>query len=86
MRPPGMTGAAEVLDMCPKDRTILVINKSDLPSHREGPACMVGKSGFPILEGGVILPAVHVSAKTGQGMDVLQERLGAMGSLMAGLE
>ena len=76
---------AEVLDMCPKDRTILVINKSDLPPHAEGPTCMAGKSG-PILDGVGVLPTVHMSARTGQGMDVLQERLEAMGCLMAGLD
>ena len=68
---------ARVLDMCPEDRTIITINKADLPAHHLGPAGKLERPGRRL---------VYVSAKTGHGLDSLKDRLAAIGNRTTGLD
>ncbi len=62
---------AQVLEFSGQKDTVVVLNKSDLPSHGEGPAARAGLLGRP---------HVNLSAKTGEGVDSLRQTLETVGT------
>lgn len=58
----------QLVDSLPLADTLAVLNKADLPRAKPDPAVFFQRAGLETL---------HVSAKTGQGLDTLQDRIHA---------
>ncbi|MEW6350823.1 MAG: tRNA uridine-5-carboxymethylaminomethyl(34) synthesis GTPase MnmE [Thermodesulfobacteriota bacterium] len=67
---------ATILDLSRQKETLVVLNKSDLPPHGEGPEVRLAA---------LDLPGIRLSAKTGEGVDSLRETLAAVGTRRSGL-
>ncbi len=67
----------QVLELSRQKDTVVVLNKSDLPPHPEGPGVCMDPSDRATIE---------LSAKTGKGVDSLRQALEALGSRKSGLD
>ena len=64
-----LPGHEPILESFPVSKTLIVANKADLPRPDPEPVALLAELGYPV---------VHVSAKTGQGLDALQEAMRSM--------
>ncbi|WP_031386234.1 tRNA uridine-5-carboxymethylaminomethyl(34) synthesis GTPase MnmE [Desulfonatronum thiodismutans] len=62
-------GNAPILESFPASKTLVVANKTDLPRPDLEPVASLAELGYPV---------VHISAKTGQGLDALQDAMRSM--------